>query len=361
MKKLLIALVISFAALRVNSQNCIVARQCWDNAGNFKTYLSVGTATWPQNFNLVVNGNVSVFDSVTDGLNYHLLINDTAHYAGGTIPTYGLYRGMLVGVGEGLFGSDQTSIGGTQLRIMGSWDFTNGFDTGDEALFESFGDTICDVSVCDSGGVNHLALELSPKTGWNMVFNSHVQWFIPPAYGAPGQVLTAGGFQQPTTWTTISAGPTGATGTTGTTGITGVTGPTGATGATGTAGTTGSTGTAGTTGPTGSTGATGATGSQAIESIQYSAPATGNTVASNGATQLVIQPAGTLLALTITFPASPVNGQLFNIACTQIITTLTLNGNGNTIIGGITTFAAVNGTIGYVFTTGATAWVLQHN
>lgn len=92
-----------------------------------------------------------------------------------------------------------------------------------------------------------------------------------------------------------------------------------------------------------------------IYTIQNAAPTTGTTVTSNGATQLVLNPAGTLAALTVAFPASPTNGQLFSIASTQIITALTLTST-STINGTITTLAA-NGGATWVFDTSLTAWI----
>lgn len=92
---------------------------------------------------------------------------------------------------------------------------------------------------------------------------------------------------------------------------------------------------------------------------QYAAPLTGDTVTSNGSQQLVINPAGTLLALTVDFPATPVDGQRFDISCTQIITGLTLTAAA-TILGTLTTFAAADAFAGWVYSATAAAWVRQH-
>lgn len=92
---------------------------------------------------------------------------------------------------------------------------------------------------------------------------------------------------------------------------------------------------------------------------QYSTPTTGQTVNSNGAEYLVINPAGALLALTVTFPASPVNGQIFNISSTQAITTTTFTSSG-TIDGNLTGIAA-NGTAGWIYVLSITTWVKIHN
>jgi hypothetical protein len=92
---------------------------------------------------------------------------------------------------------------------------------------------------------------------------------------------------------------------------------------------------------------------------QYATPLTGTTVTSNGSQQLVINPAGTLLALTVAFPATPVDGQRFDISCTQIITGLTLT-SAATILGTLTTFAAANAFAGWVYSATAASWVRQH-
>lgn len=54
----------------------------------------------------------------------------------------------------------------------------------------------------------------------------------------------------------------------------------------------------------------------------------------------ILNPSGTLTTLTINMPASPVNGQFQIITTTQIITALTVSGNGNSIIGQPTTLTA---------------------
>lgn len=70
---------------------------------------------------------------------------------------------------------------------------------------------------------------------------------------------------------------------------------------------------------------------------QYATPTTGQTVtASSGVNALLLDPSGTLLALTVVLPSGPVDGQVFMIGCSQIITTLTITG---TIVGTLTTFA----------------------
>lgn len=72
--------------------------------------------------------------------------------------------------------------------------------------------------------------------------------------------------------------------------------------------------------------------------IQYATPTTGQTVTiTGGVGVLLINPAGTLVALTVALPSSPADGQSIEIGSSQAITTLTVS-NG-TIIGTLTTLA----------------------
>ena len=75
---------------------------------------------------------------------------------------------------------------------------------------------------------------------------------------------------------------------------------------------------------------------------QFAAPsATGFTVTVNdGAIWLVLTPVAGYAAGTITLPATPADGDEFLCNCTQSVTTLTVDGNGNTVTGAPTTLAA---------------------
>jgi hypothetical protein len=68
---------------------------------------------------------------------------------------------------------------------------------------------------------------------------------------------------------------------------------------------------------------------------QYSVPVTTNTVTIAATTrQVIVNPAGTIAALTLTFPAATglLDGQRIGFCTTQIITTLTTNaGSGTTL------------------------------
>jgi hypothetical protein len=93
-----------------------------------------------------------------------------------------------------------------------------------------------------------------------------------------------------------------------------------------------------------------------IPQTQYATPTTGGTIAvnSNGYVNLVINPAGSLLALTINFPSNPQDGDTVNFSSTQIVTTLTMN-NG-TFIGALTSL--VVGSFGYfIYSSDAGKWM----
>lgn len=88
--------------------------------------------------------------------------------------------------------------------------------------------------------------------------------------------------------------------------------------------------------------------------LQYAQPATGNTVVCTGSTSLlVIDNAGLLLALTVTLPPSPLDGQRIIITSGAGITALTVN--GGTIKGLITTLS-VNGYARFAYSSAANAW-----
>ena len=92
-----------------------------------------------------------------------------------------------------------------------------------------------------------------------------------------------------------------------------------------------------------------------IPSIQYTTPLTGGTINVNagGYVKLLINPAGSLLALTIALPAAPSNGDVLELASSQAITTLTMS--GGTIVGPLTAMA-IGTFASYVFSTDADEW-----
>ena len=64
---------------------------------------------------------------------------------------------------------------------------------------------------------------------------------------------------------------------------------------------------------------------------QFAAPLTGTTVVvATGDTWLLITPAGTLAALTVTLPADRTEGETVRVTSSQILTSLTVGGAGTT-------------------------------
>lgn len=95
---------------------------------------------------------------------------------------------------------------------------------------------------------------------------------------------------------------------------------------------------------------------------QYSAPIAGATVQlQDGSTWLLLTPAGTLATLTLKMPLNTgvVDRTEVLVISTQILTALTLNANGGTIIGGPTTLAA-NGFFTLRFDTVLQTWYRVH-
>lgn len=88
---------------------------------------------------------------------------------------------------------------------------------------------------------------------------------------------------------------------------------------------------------------------------QEVAPITGSTVNvnTNGNVVLLINPAGSLLALTIAFPASPTTGDRIEVSSSQAVTTVTMN--GGTIIGAIASFV-IGSKATYVYGGSAASW-----
>lgn len=87
--------------------------------------------------------------------------------------------------------------------------------------------------------------------------------------------------------------------------------------------------------------------------VQYAVPTTGQTVTSDGSPMLLIDPAGTLVALTVTLPASPVDKQRWAMATSQAITTLTIS--GGTIVGTLTTMPLA-GYADFIYNTTSAKW-----
>ena len=93
-----------------------------------------------------------------------------------------------------------------------------------------------------------------------------------------------------------------------------------------------------------------------IGHVSVQVPTTGNTITFSSVTRtLVVKPAGTLAALTINMPASPTDEEIHEVSFTQIITALTVSGNGNTLANAPTSAAAGN-CFKWIYDTTTTTW-----
>lgn len=92
-----------------------------------------------------------------------------------------------------------------------------------------------------------------------------------------------------------------------------------------------------------------------IPSTQYVTPTTGSTVNANnhGNLTLLIDPAGTLLALTVALNGSPTDGDEITIGSSQIVTGLTIS--GGTVISTLTSLA-VGSFAKFKYNATATKW-----
>lgn len=82
-------------------------------------------------------------------------------------------------------------------------------------------------------------------------------------------------------------------------------------------------------------------------------PTTGGTVVLINNQFNIINPAGTLIALTVTLPSSPANNDIVNIKYTQAVTTVTYN--GGTVVDGITSPVA-GGLVILTYDSGSNSW-----
>jgi hypothetical protein len=93
-------------------------------------------------------------------------------------------------------------------------------------------------------------------------------------------------------------------------------------------------------------------------SYTYNQPTTGGTVTLASGTQTaIIDPAGTLAALTVTLPGctSGYDGSIARFSTSQVITALTVNATSGTVVGGPTTLGLGSGS-GYLCRGSSTTW-----
>lgn len=92
-----------------------------------------------------------------------------------------------------------------------------------------------------------------------------------------------------------------------------------------------------------------------IPTVQYATPTTGQTITASvsGNVSLLINPAGTLVALTLALNPSPSDGDIINIASSQVVTGFTMS--GGTVIGALTSLAVASFAC-YQFSATASQW-----
>lgn len=92
-----------------------------------------------------------------------------------------------------------------------------------------------------------------------------------------------------------------------------------------------------------------------IPTVQYATPATGDTITANntGNLNLLINPSGTLLALTLALNGSPSDGDIIRFGSSQAVTTFTMS--GGTIIGPLTALAIAT-FASYMYSATAAKW-----
>jgi len=84
---------------------------------------------------------------------------------------------------------------------------------------------------------------------------------------------------------------------------------------------------------------------------------TGTVTASSTITDNIYNPGGTQATLTYNLPASPLDGQVCKITFNDVVTTLTVSGNGNTLSGTAATTAGVGTALEYKYYHVVAEWI----
>lgn len=91
--------------------------------------------------------------------------------------------------------------------------------------------------------------------------------------------------------------------------------------------------------------------------VEIVVPTTGQSkTISAGTNFFIIDPAGSILALTVVMPAAPVDRQEVKIASDQNITALTLSPNSGQSILNVPTTLALGGFCGYIWIASKSTW-----
>lgn len=87
--------------------------------------------------------------------------------------------------------------------------------------------------------------------------------------------------------------------------------------------------------------------------------ATGTVTLTNAKQNNLINSGGTQASQTFNLPATPVDGQVCRLVFNNIVTTLTISGNGTTLSGTAATTAAVGTALVYRYYASATKWIRE--
>lgn len=94
-----------------------------------------------------------------------------------------------------------------------------------------------------------------------------------------------------------------------------------------------------------------------VNIYSYQQPATSfNIIPAANVGFLILDPAGALLAGTVTMPASPSDGQTLRVSSSQAITTLTVTPNSGQSVSAPLTALAAGGCFGYIYRASNTTW-----
>jgi hypothetical protein len=89
----------------------------------------------------------------------------------------------------------------------------------------------------------------------------------------------------------------------------------------------------------------------------YSAPGAGATVTAVAEERRrVIDPAGTLAALTVTLPPSPLDGDTYELMTSQALTALTVDAPGGASVNGGSSLLTANGGASWLYRAANTTW-----
>ncbi len=102
-------------------------------------------------------------------------------------------------------------------------------------------------------------------------------------------------------------------------------------------------------------------GAQALEPYSYNTPTTGATITMAAyERRCIVNPAGTLAALTVHLPPSPVDKQVAGVASSQIITALTVaSGTGGASLVGLPSSLAAGGAFTALYRSASTTWYIS--